>query len=168
MKAILALVVIIALVSAQDACWLRSHGRGAGKPLSACRDGEDKNGALCYRKCSDGYKGIGPVCWKFPKSHGRGAGKPMICAHGLEQNGALCYNRCPGGYGGVGPVCWGNCPGGMSKCGALCLRNGQSCAGRILSIAADVLKQAAGAATKVGAIATAAMAAGKGLIHPIC
>ena len=42
-------------------CWRGSYGRGPGSPLSACSSDQDKNGALCYPKCQDGYYGVGPV-----------------------------------------------------------------------------------------------------------
>ena len=39
-----------------------SYGRGAGEPLK-CKDDEEYDAGLCYKKCRSGYKGIGPVCW---------------------------------------------------------------------------------------------------------
>lgn len=39
-----------------------SYGRGAGEVMK-CKDGEEKDGGLCYKPCKDGYKGVGPVCW---------------------------------------------------------------------------------------------------------
>lgn len=91
----LTLVFLLSTTAAQATsiakfCWKNSYGRGAGKPLSTCVNGMEKNGALCYPKCKAGYKGVGPVCWQHcpkgfrddgafcakPKSYGRGAGYP--------------------------------------------------------------------------------------------
>ena len=33
------------------------------KPLSACAENQDMDAGLCYDKCKNGYKGVGPVCW---------------------------------------------------------------------------------------------------------
>jgi len=55
--------VPLLMSSGESNCWLRSYGRGVGKPISSCASDKDKSGALCYPKCRDGYKGVGPVCW---------------------------------------------------------------------------------------------------------
>jgi len=175
MKSLVIFLAVIVVLTQAGGCWLRSHGRGAGKVLTTCSAGQDKNGALCYPKCKDGYKGVGPVCWKFPKSYGRGAGRPLKCADGLEQSGALCYPRCSNGYHGIGPVCWGSCPAGYKECGALCLQ-GESCAGKILNLAKagfDGAKNVAGAAGgPVGEIVVAGITGvaklAQGLVYPIC
>jgi len=119
-----------------------ARGRGVGIPM-ICGANEEQDGALCYPPCSDGYDGVGPVCWQqcpvdfhddgatcrkdvviFGKeSRGRGVGQPMICGANEEQNGALCYPGCAGDYTGVGPVCWENCPGGYHDDGATCRRD---------------------------------------------
>ena len=44
-------------------CWKQAYGRGVGKVITACPDGKEKDGALCYPICRDGYYGVGPVCW---------------------------------------------------------------------------------------------------------
>lgn len=54
---------VIGLALGTDSCWIDAYGRGVGKPLSACRGGEAKDGLLCYPVCNDGYYGVGPVCW---------------------------------------------------------------------------------------------------------
>ena len=46
-----------------EACWKMAHGRGVGKPISACPEDKEKNGLLCYPYCREGYAGVGPVCW---------------------------------------------------------------------------------------------------------
>jgi len=54
-----------------------SYGRGVGKPVHACKAGQEKDAGLCYAQCKSGYKGVGPVCW----------GK---CAQGFKDDGATC------------------------------------------------------------------------------
>ena len=44
-------------------CWLKSQGRGMGKPMNKCPKGKEKSGLLCYNKCKRGYTGIGLACW---------------------------------------------------------------------------------------------------------
>lgn len=56
-----------------------SYGRGAGVPLSSCKAGQEKDGALCYPACKAGYNGIGPVCWGDCPS-----------GDGWHDDGALC------------------------------------------------------------------------------
>lgn len=43
-------------------CTKDSYGRGAGGILK-CGKSLEQNGLLCYPKCKDGFKGVGPVCW---------------------------------------------------------------------------------------------------------
>lgn len=45
-------------------CTKQTQTRGVGKPIHACPDSMDKDGALCYPKCRDGFTGVGPVCWE--------------------------------------------------------------------------------------------------------
>ena len=44
-------------------CWLKTKGRGVGKVITDCPADKDKSGALCYPKCKENFKGVGPVCW---------------------------------------------------------------------------------------------------------
>jgi hypothetical protein len=37
-------------------------GRGVGG-MTVCKEGEQMDAGLCYKQCSDGYTGVGPVCW---------------------------------------------------------------------------------------------------------
>lgn len=91
----------------------------------------ERDGALCYPPCRDGYNGIGPVCWSktCPAEHhddgltcrrdvdidakehyGRGAGyvewKRDACEHdnpgGCEKNGLMWYPKCRAGFEAVG------------------------------------------------------------------
>jgi hypothetical protein len=78
------------------------------KPM-VCSTELEQDAGLCYDKCKDGYKGVGPVCWQrcpgsmkdagvscTKDSKGRGVGKPMTCGGDFpEQIGALCYANCP-------------------------------------------------------------------------
>ena len=59
---VLALLFSGASVSATN-CWEDAYGRGVGKVITACGPDEEKNGALCYPKCKEGFYGNGPVCW---------------------------------------------------------------------------------------------------------
>lgn len=45
-----------------------------------CNDGDESQGAdqLCYPKCRDNYKGLGPVCWE------------QTCPEGFVDDGAFC------------------------------------------------------------------------------
>ena len=45
---------------------------------SGCPDGKQLDAGLCYNPCPEGYKGVGPVCWKGIKSHPRGVGTGRV------------------------------------------------------------------------------------------
>ena len=47
----------------ETGCWKQAYGRGVGKAISSCPDDKEKDGALCYPFCRDGFNGVGPVCW---------------------------------------------------------------------------------------------------------
>ena len=68
-----------------------SYGRGAGIPMG-CGSDEDKDGALCYPKCNEGYHGVGPVCWQE-------------CPTGFRDDGAFCAKPHPYGRG-AGYAIW--------------------------------------------------------------
>lgn len=110
-----------------------------GKIPDYCEgDNKEIDAGLCYDRCPDGYKGVGPVCWQNDASYGRGVGTiPKLewngcksrmpgwlgggCIGGLdskcpddrENQDGLCYQRCRDNYTGRGPVCWKN--GDLSK-----------------------------------------------------
>uniref|UniRef100_A0AC34FP00 Uncharacterized protein n=1 Tax=Panagrolaimus sp. ES5 TaxID=591445 RepID=A0AC34FP00_9BILA len=109
MKLLLVAVCFTTLcfVYADLGCWRTTYGRGVGKVITACSDDEEKNGALCYPKCKDGYYGVGPVFI-------------TACSDDEEKNGALCYPKCKDGYYGVGPVCWQKCPDEYTDIGVGC------------------------------------------------
>lgn len=112
--------------------------------LPLCEAGQEYDAGLCYDPCSEGYSGVGPVCWErcpvdfiddgafcrknavitAKDSYGRGAGEPMTCASTEELDGALCYPLCNDGYSGEGPVCWQSCPTGYTDTGLFCRKNG--------------------------------------------
>lgn len=64
-------------LASDQGCWRASYGRGAGSPISACGNDQDKDGALCYPKCRSGYSAAGPVCWES-------------CPSGYKDDGAFC------------------------------------------------------------------------------
>jgi hypothetical protein len=45
-------------------CGKDSKTRGAGTVPDSCPSGKEPDNKLCYEKCKDGYKGVGPVCWE--------------------------------------------------------------------------------------------------------
>ena len=120
----------IAAANLPGFCWRKSYGRGVGRPLSTCRDGETKSGALCYPKCKDGYKAVGPVCWQDcpsgfrddgmfcakPKPYGRGAGYPWKFGDtAFSLNGARqrCAAANPGGCEKWGAIIYPKCKTGF-------------------------------------------------------
>ena len=119
-----------------ETCWLRAEGRGVGKPISTCPADKEKDGALCYPLCRDGFNGVGPVCWQEcpddfrndgafcykPKSYGRGAGSIHECDD-CEKWGALWYPKCRESFHNVGCcVCSPDCPEGMTDIGISCAK----------------------------------------------
>ena len=85
--------------------------------LKDCNFNQDKNGALCYPKCQNGYTGVGPVCWEN-------------CPHGWSDTGAFCqiWSETKG-KGCCCTVftqgCCGNCEAGYSDTGCTCFRGDQ-------------------------------------------
>jgi hypothetical protein len=114
-------------------CWRQSYGRGAGEVLSACRNGTEKDGLLCYTKCPDGYGAAGPVCWarcpagfteigafcQKPAPYGRGAGYPWKFGDGLNLNGAMarCVRDNPQGCEQSGQIIYPKCNPGFHPVG---------------------------------------------------
>ena len=128
-----------------QSCWLKTQLRGVGRPLSACREGEDKSGLLCYPKCQEGYTGVGPICWQNcpdgftavgalcgkPKPYGRGVGdyKKDKCesknggAGSCDKWGLLWYPKCKDGfYAFACCICSPKCPDGMADIGISCTK----------------------------------------------
>ena len=121
-------------------CWKDSYGRGVGVIPTTCGN-QEYDAGLCYPYCQPGYKGVGPVCWDFPKSYGRGVGTiPTSCQNNMQYDAGLCYKYCQAGYTGVGPVCWRSCQGSVAfDCGAACSSNGKACATAIFNMFKSVL-----------------------------
>jgi len=134
---------ILSVQSADNTCWMRSYGRGAGKPITVCKEGLEQNGLLCYPPCKQGFSGAGPVCWQKcqpgfrddgmfcykPSPYGRGAGYPIWqedkCnkehSQGCEKNLAMWYPKCKPGFHAVGCcVCSPNCMEGQTDIGISC------------------------------------------------
>jgi len=44
-------------------CWKDAKGRGGGSAPSLCPEGMERNGALCYPLCDEGYVGVSHLCW---------------------------------------------------------------------------------------------------------
>lgn len=119
----LSIAEIAAGVVDADFCWMDSYGRGVGTVPDAC-PGEEKNGALCYPRCANGYYGVGPVCWQH-------------CPAGFRDDGAACWvdshifsgdnSQCPW-YDVCGltlaPGC-STCPAGYANDGCTCRRDAQ-------------------------------------------
>jgi len=172
------------------------YGRGAGYAIwdeQKCKrenpQGCEKNGAMWYPKCKQGYYAVGccvcsPQCLEGQvdigiscgkKSAGRGVGEPLTCNKEQEYDAGLCYPHCKEDFYGIGPVCWGGCPAGYEQCGALCLKD-QSCQGKLLEYGEIAFKIVTGAASKAAA-GPAGIIIGmipgtielvKDLIYPIC
>ena len=124
-----------------DGCTCRKTDVGIKKTLfdrQTCRADEDLIAGLCYPKCKDGYKGVGPVCWatcpagmtdigvscqKNGPINRSASPKPMICKANEDTDAGLCYTKCSEGYKGVGPICWKTCPAGMTDIGVSCQKN---------------------------------------------
>jgi hypothetical protein len=98
-----------------DICWKDTYGRGVGEPITTCAAGQEKDGALCYPACRDGFGGAGPVCWRRcpagftdigvscskPAAYGRGTGyayNPFV-----GEGRAAAQRRCENAHGA------GNC-----------------------------------------------------------
>ena len=87
-------------------CYLQSHVRGAGVPITSCPDGQERSGLLCYPKCRDGYYPVGPVCWQScPSTH--------------IDTGAFCQAQLPWGDNSACPV--------LDKCGLTFARGCVKC-----------------------------------------
>ncbi len=139
----LSFVVSIPATMAADAtaCWKKTTTRGVGT-IPICAPNMDKDAGLCYKKCSAGFHGVGPVCWGTcnagyhddgatcrkdvsiikKDSYGRGVGK-IGKIDGGEKQAGLWYKACKEGYKGKGPVCWKVCPADYTDDGATCRKN---------------------------------------------
>ncbi len=129
-------------------CWKDAYGRGVGKVITDCRQGEEKNGALCYPQCRENFYGVGPVCWQNcapgfrddgafcfkPEPYGRGVGYPLwsegSCNNdnqdvgGCEKWGLIWYPKCRANFHNVACcICSPNCPAGQTDIGISCAKD---------------------------------------------
>jgi hypothetical protein len=92
-------------------CWKQTYTRGVGSVPGQCSAGQDKDAGLCYPKCRDGFKGVGPVCWQS-------------CPSGYRNDGALWYPKCKAGFVAAGCcICSPACPSGMTDIGVSCQKD---------------------------------------------
>jgi C1A family cysteine protease len=99
----------------------KSYGRGVGTPMT-CRADEEQNGALCYPKCKDGYKGVGPVCWQqCPAGYKDDGATCRKDAHIMSSDNSACpwHDKC----GLVGAKGCSKCPSGYNNDGCTCRRD---------------------------------------------
>jgi len=73
-----------------------SYGRGVGKVPKTCPpDRPQYNAGLCYKLCPAGYKGVGPVCWKYCKynniiAKAAGVNYPTECGAACSTSSQAC------------------------------------------------------------------------------
>jgi len=128
-------------------CWLRSYGRGVGRPLSECPVDTEKSGLLCYPPCKAGYTGVSFVCWQnCPDGFndvGVTCGKSEAYARASFGNRESCmshnpdtgcspvlhgggsmtfYANCKHGFYVIGGLCSPNCPDDMTDAGVACTK----------------------------------------------
>jgi hypothetical protein len=86
--------------------WKSSYGRGVGG-LPGCAAGQEEDAGLCYPPCTDGFTGVGPLCWghdRFCGGHSGFCGYHSSFLHGLTDvryavladmgPTAACYGDC--------------------------------------------------------------------------
>ena len=92
-------------------CWKRSYTRGSGYSVTYCDPETDKEGALCYPKCEEGYIGLGPVCWEKCKPGYTDRGVFCIIDLDIYIKGCCCAiddeccNNCNATYVDDGCTC---------------------------------------------------------------
>jgi hypothetical protein len=174
-------------------CRAAEYGRGAGYPWKfgdkafSLKDAKrrcerkhgscEKNGAIYYPKCREGYSSFG-CCICRPKTPncralGMNPGIDLSCAKKVyigkpktagcgkkEYDAGLCYNKCRDGYNGVGPVCWGKVPSRWVACGMGAAKNSTTCASITFGQVAAAGTLALNVATLGGSGAATAAATG--------
>jgi len=127
-------------------CWLRSYGRGVGRPLSECPVDTEKSGLLCYPPCKAGYTGVSFVCWQncpdgfndvgvtcgksgtyvraaFGNRESCNSHNPDTgCAPDFHDGSMMFYANCKPGFYASGGVCSPNCPDDMTDAGVACTK----------------------------------------------
>merc|ERR1712179_582317 len=111
-------------------------GRGVGRVITDCPADKEKQLALCYPRCREGFTGVGPVCWQDcpsgyrddgafcakPAAYGRGVGR-IGSKSGWEKWGLLYYPKCRTGFHNVGCcVCSPDCQNGQTDIGVSCAK----------------------------------------------
>lgn len=72
-----------------------------------CKPGYENDAGLCYPKCRNGYKGVGPVCWAQTDNIGIGTVIGLEdCPQGFLTEGLICREPITGG--GCTTHCDGN------------------------------------------------------------
>ncbi len=73
------------MTDAGATCIKKSYGRGAGLIPTGCPAGQNNEVGLCYKACTAGYQGVGPVCWANCPSV-----FPYKCAMGCTKDANGC------------------------------------------------------------------------------
>jgi hypothetical protein len=72
-----------------------------------CKPGKENDAGLCYPKCRNGYRGVGPVCWAETENIGIGTVIGLEdCPEGWFTEGLICREPITGG--GCTTRCDGN------------------------------------------------------------
>ena len=143
---LIATAALVAVASAAN-CWKDAYGRGVGEVITYCPPQYEKNGALCYPWCREGFYGVGPVCWQYcqpgfrddgafcfkPEAYGRGVGYAIWnedkCKRenpdlGCEKWGAIWYPKCRANFHNVACcICSPDCPPGQTDIGISCAKD---------------------------------------------
>ncbi len=106
--------------------------------------------------CPAGWKEFLGSCTKASYIVGPELG---VCAPGMMMDAGLCYKTCGASMKGIGPVCWGQCPDGMTDCGAMC---GQSASECLSSVASSAIAGAVAIGKIAAMVASAGASAGIG------
>ncbi|KAJ3091148.1 hypothetical protein HK102_001562 [Quaeritorhiza haematococci] len=127
-------------------CWLGEFVR-LGKVPTHCSDPEKQRvGLQCLDKCPEGFKSVGPLCWRGLKPKTRGKPTWTECKPGHTKIAGLCYEKpCGENFDKqFGAMCIATkCPPhAPKKCGRLCLSEGMEC-GKFIGDMVDKGKDAA-------------------------
>jgi hypothetical protein len=127
MYGILLVCIVILLFILQR----REHFDLFGYPIfsmGSCAQMDERDAGLCYDKCTHGYGGVGPVCWK--ETIDTGTGSPVElepCPKGWNNWGLVCQKPLKFYWFGVsGGNIWGRlnnggiCPKTKVKIAGLC------------------------------------------------
>lgn len=92
-------------------------------PHTCPKNRPELDAGLCYERCREGYKGVGPVCWAI--THSVGVGKPVglePCPDGWANDGLICREpiRCATGWDFFRKGCSGGRLRGRLNNGGVC------------------------------------------------